>query len=213
MRVSAIAVAAFAAVAFMGVGGSTASAATNTNQAMASKPAPVTVTVQPGESLSKIAQANNTTYIRLFNANTNIADPDLIHPGDQIRIPAADEQLAERPLPGKVQPVVAAPAPAPRPTAAVAPKRTVARTVVAPSGDTSVWDRLARCESGGNWSINTGNGYYGGLQFTMSSWAAVGGSGNPANASREEQIARGQALQERQGWGAWPACARKLGLL
>jgi transglycosylase-like protein len=76
----------------------------------------------------------------------------------------------------------------------------------------TVWDRLAKCESGGNWSINTGNGYYGGLQFSLSSWRAVGGSGYPHEHSREQQIARGKRLRARQGWGAWPSCSNKLGL-
>jgi len=75
-----------------------------------------------------------------------------------------------------------------------------------------VWDRLAECESGGNWSINTGNGYYGGLQFSLSSWRAVGGTGYPHQASRAEQIKRAEMLLDIQGWGAWPACSRKLGL-
>ena len=79
-----------------------------------------------------------------------------------------------------------------------------------PSG--SVWDRLAQCESGGNWSINTGNGYYGGLQFSLSTWRAYGGSGMPHEASREEQIAIAKKLQADAGWGAWPACSSKLGL-
>jgi hypothetical protein len=77
---------------------------------------------------------------------------------------------------------------------------------------TSVWDRLAECEAGGDWSINTGNGYYGGLQFSLSSWRGVGGSGYPHEASREEQIARGERLLAVQGWGAWPACSVELGL-
>lgn len=76
----------------------------------------------------------------------------------------------------------------------------------------SVWDSLARCESGGNWAINSGNGYYGGLQFALSSWRGVGGSGYPHHASREVQIEMGKRLQASQGWGAWPACSRKLGL-
>jgi hypothetical protein len=75
-----------------------------------------------------------------------------------------------------------------------------------------VWDRLAQCESGGNWKINTGNGYYGGIQFSLSSWRAVGGSGFPHSASKAEQIRRGELLKAKQGWGAWPACTRKLGL-
>jgi resuscitation-promoting factor RpfB len=79
-----------------------------------------------------------------------------------------------------------------------------------PSG--SVWDKLAQCESGGNWSINTGNGYYGGLQFSLSTWRAYGGSGRPNEASREEQIAIAKKLQADAGWGAWPACSSKLGL-
>jgi resuscitation-promoting factor RpfB len=79
-----------------------------------------------------------------------------------------------------------------------------------PSG--SVWDKLAKCESGGNWSINTGNGYYGGLQFSLSTWRAYGGSGMPNKASREQQIAIAKKLQADAGWGAWPACSAKLGL-
>ena len=76
-----------------------------------------------------------------------------------------------------------------------------------------VWDQLAQCEAGGNWAINTGNGYYGGLQFNLGTWRANGGTGLPSDASREEQIAVGERVQASQGWGAWPACARKLGLL
>ncbi|HEY5788799.1 MAG TPA: transglycosylase family protein [Microlunatus sp.] len=83
------------------------------------------------------------------------------------------------------------------------------------SGSTSgnsVWDRLAQCESGGNWSINTGNGFYGGVQFSASTWRAMGGSGLPHQASRETQIAIAKKLQARAGWGQWPGCSSKLGL-
>nr|MBA3530132.1 transglycosylase family protein [Propionibacteriaceae bacterium] len=76
----------------------------------------------------------------------------------------------------------------------------------------SVWDRLAQCESGGDWSINTGNGFYGGLQFTLSTWRAYGGSGMPHHASRAAQIAVAKRVQAGQGWGAWPACTSKLGI-
>ncbi|MGO1509411.1 MAG: transglycosylase family protein [Actinomycetaceae bacterium] len=76
----------------------------------------------------------------------------------------------------------------------------------------SVWDDLAQCESGGDWSINTGNGYYGGLQFHPDTWAAYGGSGNPADASRAEQIRVAENVVQGQGWGAWPACSAQLGL-
>jgi hypothetical protein len=79
-------------------------------------------------------------------------------------------------------------------------------------GNYATWDALAECESGGNWSINTGNGYYGGLQFNVSSWQAVGGPpGLPSDYPRETQIQMGQRLQAQSGWGAWPACSSELG--
>ena len=81
----------------------------------------------------------------------------------------------------------------------------------AAAASASVWDRVAQCESGGNWSTNPGNGYYGGLQFSASTWRAYGGSGSAANASREEQIAVAERVLAAQGWGAWPVCSRKAG--
>ncbi len=101
------------------------------------------------------------------------------------------------------------PRPRPRPRAATAPK------APPPSGD-GVWDQLAQCESGGNWAINTGNGYYGGLQFSLGTWAAYGGGSyapRPDLASREEQIAVAERLRAARGYAPWPACASKLGLL
>jgi resuscitation-promoting factor RpfA len=104
-------------------------------------------------------------------------------------------------------------------------RRTIARVVVAgvavgaplavapafASADPVNWDAIAECESGGNWSINTGNGYYGGLQFSQSTWQANGGSGNPANASREEQIRVANNVLQSQGIGAWPTCGKRAG--
>jgi resuscitation-promoting factor RpfB len=82
--------------------------------------------------------------------------------------------------------------------------------------DGAVWDALAQCESGGNWAINTGNGYYGGLQFNVSTWNANGGAqyaARPDLATREQQIAIATLVRDRRGgYGAWPACSRKLGL-
>jgi len=75
----------------------------------------------------------------------------------------------------------------------------------------AIWEALAECESNGNWALNTGNGYYGGLQFALGSWQAVGGSGYPHKASKTEQIYRAELLLDRQGWGAWPACSTMLG--
>ena len=81
------------------------------------------------------------------------------------------------------------------------------------AGGSTVWDALARCESGGNWAINTGNGYYGGLQFNLGTWQSYGGSGLPSNASRETQIAIATKVRDASGgYGAWPGCAAKLGL-
>ena len=83
----------------------------------------------------------------------------------------------------------------------------------APSG--SVWDRIAQCESGGNWSINTGNGYHGGLQFSGQTWRAFGGgkyAPTADQASRAQQIDIAKKVQAQQGWGAWPACTSKLGI-
>ena len=86
----------------------------------------------------------------------------------------------------------------------------------APSvADGSVWDELAQCEATGDWSINTGNGFSGGLQFTPSTWAAYGGheyAPEAHMATREEQIAVAEKVQAGQGWGAWPACTSKMGL-
>ncbi len=82
----------------------------------------------------------------------------------------------------------------------------------APDSD---WDRLAQCESGGNWQIDTGNGFQGGLQFTTSTWQAYGGGeyAPTANqATREQQIAVAERTLAAQGWGAWPACSASLGL-
>ena len=80
------------------------------------------------------------------------------------------------------------------------------------SQPTGKWDKLAQCESGGNWNINTGNGYHGGLQFSNSTWKAHGGKGSPAKASRAEQIRVAERVLRTQGWKARPACSRKLGL-
>jgi hypothetical protein len=77
------------------------------------------------------------------------------------------------------------------------------------------WDRLAKCESGGNWKINTGNGFYGGLQFTQGTWAAHGGKNYAPRAdlaTRDEQILVASHVAKTQGWGAWPSCSVKAGL-
>jgi hypothetical protein len=82
----------------------------------------------------------------------------------------------------------------------------------APDSD---WDRLAQCEAGGNWDINTGNGFQGGLQFSQGTWASHGGTDyapSADQASREQQIAVAEKVLATQGWGAWPSCSSRLGL-
>ncbi|MGY2003731.1 transglycosylase family protein [Blastococcus sp. SYSU DS1024] len=88
-------------------------------------------------------------------------------------------------------------------------------TGTAAAADDETWDRLAQCESSGNWSINTGNGYYGGLQFYQPTWEGFGGTEYAPRAdlaTREQQIAIAEKTLAVQGWGAWPACSAKLGL-
>jgi LysM repeat protein len=169
---------------------------------------PIFVEVMKGDSLSKLATVYNTTYKRLYDANAFIQDPGIINPGDKIRIPYEDEVIAERVLPA-AKPIPASIVSATKSAPIQARSYTASAPAVAGG---SVWDRLAACESGGNWTINTGNGYYGGLQFTLSTWRAVGGQDYPHENSREEQIYRAEILLARSGWSQWPACTLKLGL-
>ncbi|MCL6738740.1 transglycosylase family protein [Streptomyces neyagawaensis] len=84
----------------------------------------------------------------------------------------------------------------------------------AAAADSGVWDRIAKCESGGNWRINTGNGYYGGLQFAATTWRAYGGTAyapTADKASKAQQIAIATKVQRAQGWGAWPVCSARAG--
>ncbi|MGK5442472.1 transglycosylase family protein [Micromonospora sp. URMC 105] len=94
---------------------------------------------------------------------------------------------------------------------------TAVAAVLAPASPASAavnWDAIAQCESGGNWHINTGNGYYGGLQFSQSTWAGYGGKKYASRAdlaSRGEQIAIAEKVLDGQGIGAWPTCGKKGG--
>jgi hypothetical protein len=118
-------------------------------------------------------------------------------------------------VPTTAAPTTTAPPPPPSPPTTAAPRPAPAP---APSGsgtgdpnDPASWDRLAQCESGGNWSINTGNGYYGGLQFSLSSWRGVGGTGYPHEHPRETQIEMGRRLYDQGGWSHWPGCTKSFG--
>jgi LysM repeat protein len=168
------------------------------------------VTVKQGDSLSKIAKkAKLSSWRPVWDLNKKIHHPNLIYPGQKLLLPAKGEKVKHRPLPAAaVTRVVVQERPA---ATSSGSRSTVTRSASAPAGG-SVWDRLAQCESGGNWGINTGNGYSGGLQFSPGTWAAHGGSGSASNASRAEQIRVAERVRASQGWGAWPACSSKLGL-
>jgi LysM repeat protein len=165
--------------------------------------------VKQGESLAKIAKrAKLPSWRPIYDLNKKVAHPDLIYPGQKLVIPAKGEKVKHRPLPAPAVNRVAsqersAPASTTRSTRSTQRSATVGG---------SVWDRLAQCESGGNWGTNTGNGYSGGLQFAPGTWRANGGSGSAHNASRAEQIRVAQRVLASQGWGAWPACSSRLGL-
>lgn len=177
-------------------------------------PKPTIITVKRGDFLNKLAKENGTTALRLFYANAQIKDPDLIYPDQKLRIPKADEKLVPRAVPANQQ--LATPTQA-ESTKAAAPQQSSAKRstkTVASVSTGSVWDRIAACESGGNWHINTGNGYYGGLQFSASTWLGYGGGAYASRAdlaTREQQIAIAQKVQAGQGWGAWPVCSYQAG--
>jgi LysM repeat protein len=155
--------------------------------------------VHSGDTLSGIGLEVGRSWEQLWRANAKMVhDPDLIFPGQRLRVP------------GKNAPGWA------RPTLADRPRHHTTHTTTHQASTASVtwgvWARIAQCESGGTWAANTGNGFYGGLQFTLSSWRAAGGSGMPNQASPSEQIRVAVNLQRMQGWGAWPVCSRKAGM-
>jgi LysM repeat protein len=169
------------------------------------------VAVKQGDSLSKIAKkAKLSSWRPIWDLNKKLSHPNLIYPGQKLLLPAKGEKIKHRPLPALAltrvvsQERSAAPASSSR-------RSTVTRSASAPAGG-GVWDRLAQCESGGNWGINSGNGYSGGLQFASGTWRANGGTGSAHNASRAEQIRVAERVRASQGWGAWPACSSRLGL-
>ncbi|WP_345577271.1 transglycosylase family protein, partial [Streptomyces prasinosporus] len=98
--------------------------------------------------------------------------------------------------------------------ALLAPLGLLAAAGGAAAADDGVWDRIAQCESGGDWHINTGNGYYGGLQFSASTWRAFGGTAYAPTADRAgkaQQIEIATKVQRAQGWEAWPTCGARAG--
>lgn len=212
MRVIASLAAVFVTATVFTMGAQATHAQSNTKREVGKQK---TVVVASGDSLSSIATEHKSTYQRLFYANKKIQDPDIIHPGQKLRVPSNKEKLKQRSLDqaAPVQVPIQSTNYSYQTSSSAQPAQKRVAAVKAPAvASGSVWDKLAACESGGNWAINTGNGYYGGLQFSLGSWQAVGGKGYPHQASKSEQITRASILQSRQGWGAWPACSARLGL-
>jgi len=120
--------------------------------------------------------------------------------------------LASLDLPGPTTAPTVPPVPAPVPTTVpAAAATTTTGPPTFPLG--GVWAELRQCESGGNYTIDTGNGYYGAYQFSASTWHGLGFSGLPNQAPPATQDTAAVELQARSGWGQWPECARRLGLL
>ena len=160
--------------------------------------------VEPGDTLAEIALDHgfeaHDGWRRVYDANRKLEHPDLIEAGQRLRIPSKDDVAQRRPLPSGYGQVVV---------------YSTGSTSGSSTSSGSVWDSLAACESGGDWSTNTGNGYFGGLQFLSGTWARYGGYAFAASAdraTREEQIAIAERVLASEGWSAWPNCSAKLGL-
>jgi hypothetical protein len=145
-----------------------------------------------GDTLRTVAEAFGVTDLDLLRlVNPGLDDDAAIPEGTTVHVPVEAAANVPR-LPGAEQ--------------SAAPRHGD------PATEWTVWDDLAQCESSGNWHIDTGNGYYGGLQFALSSWQWVGGTGYPHEHDRLTQIRMAERLLSLQGWEAWPACSKKLGL-
>jgi hypothetical protein len=162
-------------------------------------PAPKSYVVQPGDSLSSIAESQKLeNWHPLWNANPEIKTPDLIYADQKLVVPTGP--TTDRPVPEGTS----------LPQGNYAPRsgqsyhaasRTAANYA---AGAPGVLERIRYRESGGNYATNTGNGYYGAYQFSAGTWAGVGGSGLPSNASPAEQDMRAQMLLSRRGCSPWP---------
>ncbi len=174
-------------------------------------------TVRAGDTLAKIAAAQDVDggWRALYRDNQQLNDPDVIFAGQRLLIPG----------PGPYSPVSSAPSSTESSTETSAPRTSSAASRSSSSSSSSstsssapssgVWYQLAECESGGDWSINTGNGFSGGLQFHPDTWVNHGGTAYASAAylaSPAQQIAVAEKVLDSQGWGAWPACSDALGL-
>jgi LysM repeat protein len=175
---------------------------------------PASYTVQQGDSLSAIAahtygKAADWPAVWWVNRH-QVANPNLITAGQRLRLPASGQVPAWMARAAQA----AIPAPPPVPAAVSIPQASppaaapVSSAAPASSGGAN-WSAIAACESGGNWSASTGNGFYGGLQFTEQTWLGYGGGqyASSANqATKAQQIAVAERVLAGQGIGAWPTC-------
>jgi hypothetical protein len=174
---------------------------------------PASYTVRPGDSLSAIAAhayGSAADWPAVWWANRHqVANPNVVAAGQRLRLPASGRVpawMARAALAATPSTAPAAPVSAPQagPSAPVQ-----AAALVSASSGGANWSAIAACESGGNWSANTGNGFYGGLQFTEQTWLAYGGgqyASSPNQASASQQIAVAERVMAGQGIGAWPVC-------
>ena len=175
---------------------------------------PASYTVQQGDSLSTIAahtygKAADWPAVWWVNRH-QVANPNLISAGQRLRLPASGQVPAW--MARAAQAAIPAPPPAPAavsvPQASPPVAASVSTAAPASSGGAN-WSAIAACESGGNWSASTGNGFYGGLQFTEQTWLGYGGGqyASSANqATKAQQIAVAERVLAGQGIGAWPTC-------
>ena len=176
--------------------------------------APASYTVRPGDSLSAIAAhayGTKADWPAVWWANRHqVANPNVIAVGQRLQLPASG-RVPSWMARAAMAAISAGSAPAASASAAQAgPAAPQQATSAAPASSGGVnWAAIAACESGGNWSANTGNGFYGGLQFTEQTWLAYGGGQYAASANlatSAQQIAVAQRVLAGQGIGAWPVC-------
>jgi len=178
---------------------------------------PASYTIRPGDTLSQIAArtyGSAADWPALWWANRRqVPDPDLITAGQRLALPSSHPVPPWLARAALAATAAARPAPSARAAATAAPAAPAAASSAASASPDGVnWSAIAACESGGNWATNTGNGFYGGLQFTEQTWLANGGGryASSANlATPAQQIAVAQNVLASQGIGAWPVCGAR----
>jgi LysM repeat protein len=178
---------------------------------------PASYTIRPGDTLSQIAArtyGSAADWPALWWANRRqVPDPDLITAGQRLALPSSHPVPPWLARAALAATAAARPAPSARAAATAAPAAPASASSAASASPGGVnWSAIAACESGGNWATNTGNGFYGGLQFTEQTWLANGGGryASSANlATPAQQIAVAQNVLASQGIGAWPVCGAR----